>query len=235
MIEAADSMSGVAQRVRDFDQSRLTSVMTLTGLSGTRPCDPGPAPFRKNQRWHEIHRLGWPGSPPPQSDVVVLFPARIGSYPYRSLEGVLYHEVAHVLIGRAAAGAPVPRWFNEGLASAAERSWGLEARTRFAWEILAGDRLTATQLEGLFGQGPREVARAYVLADALVRHLLEDYGPAAPACILARMADGQTFAQALNTITGTSVRGVMGAFLATPSGLGIVDQRPRPSPSPCGA
>ncbi len=56
------------------------------------------------------------------------------------------------------------------------------------------------------------MARAYVLADALVRHLLEDYGSAAPARILARMADGQTFAQALNTITGTSVRGVMGAF-----------------------
>ena len=211
VIEAADSMSGVAERVRGFDRSRLTSVMTLTGLS-----EPGPAirilllpeesaVARDTPPWVA-------GFAAAQRDVVVLFPARIGSYPYSSLEGVLYHEVAHVLIGRASAGAPVPRWFNEGLASAAERSWGLEARTRFAWEILVRDRLTATELEGLFDQGPREVARAYVLADALVRDLLETYGPAAPARTLARMADGQTFEQALYTVTGTSVRGVMGAF-----------------------
>ena len=147
-------------------------------------------------------------------DLVVLFPQRIGSYPYGSIEAVLQHEVAHVLTARAAGGRPVPRWFNEGLASAAERTWGLGARSRFAWELVAGGRLTAAQLEGLFAAGPRDVARAYALSDALVRHLLERYGPYAPARILSVMARGAPFEIALYAATGASVDAVVAGFWA---------------------
>ena len=211
VIEAASSLSAMSEQIRRLDEGRLASVMRLTGLS-----DPGPA-IRVVLLSEEsaIARETPPwvaGYADQRTDVVVLFPGRIGSYPYNSLENVLYHEVAHVLTGRAAGNAPVPRWFNEGLASAAERSWGLEARSRFAWEVLVGGQLTATELEGLFGQGPREVVRAYAMADALVRDLLMVYGPSAPARILNRMADGQLFEQALYAVTGASVREIFGNF-----------------------
>ena len=211
VIDGDDSMSSVAEQIRGLDHRRLTNVMTLTGL-----VDPGPAIrvlllpeesaiARETPAWVA-------GFAETRVDVVVLFPARIGSYPYDSIEKVLHHEVAHVLTGRAAGGAPVPRWFNEGLASAAERGWRLEARTRFGVEMLLGHRPTEIEFEGLFGGGPRDVARAYVLADALVRDLLATYGPSVPAQILARMAEGQSFERALYTVTTMSVGDVMGDF-----------------------
>ena len=211
VVEAPDALTAAADRVRGFDPDRLSGIMTLTGLrdagapirvlllpetwTGARDIPPWVAAFADAER-----------------DLVVVFPGRIGSYPYRSLESVVYHEVAHILTARAAAGAPVPRWFNEGLASAAERTWGLEDRSRFAWEVFVGGRLSPTELEGLFGQGRGEVSRAYVLADALVRDLLQHHGPDTPARILSRMAQGVPFEVALYATTGSSVDGVISRF-----------------------
>ena len=211
VVEAPDALTATAERVRGFDPDRLGGIMTLTGLRDAGPpirvllLPEASAIARDTPPWVAAFADA-------ERDLVVLFPERIGSYPYRSLEGVVYHEVAHILTARAAAGAPVPRWFNEGLASAAERTWGLEDRSRFAWEVFVGGRLSSTELEGLFGQGRREVARAYVLADALVRDLLQGYGPQTPARILSRMAQGAPFEVALHATTGSSVDGVMSAF-----------------------
>ncbi len=212
-VDAPDSLAAVAARARGFDTRALASIMVLTGLA-----DAGaPIRVRLVPEHAELARATptWvAGFADASRDLVVLFPERIGSYPYGSLETVLHHEVAHVLTARAAGGRRVPRWFNEGLASAAERTWGLGARSRFAWEVVAGGRLTATQIEGLFAQGPREVARAYVLSDALVRDLLERHGPHAPARILSGMARGAPFEIALYAATGSSVDALVAAFWA---------------------
>ena len=210
-VEAPDSLRPVAERVRGFDPERLTAIMRLTGLAELGPSirvlllPEESAMAQEAPSWVAAFADA-------ERDLVVLFPARIGTYPYSSLEGVLFHEVAHILVARATDGAPVPRWFNEGLATAAERNWGLGDRSRFAWEVIVGGQLTATELEGLFAQGQRETARAYALANALVRDLLRDYGPAAPARILARMAEGAPFEQALYATTGNSVSRVMSTF-----------------------
>jgi MYXO-CTERM domain-containing protein len=211
VVEAADSLAGVASQVRELDTSRLASIMRLTGLADAG--DP-------------IRVLLVPESvvlardvPPwvaafadAATDLVVLFPARIGAYPYSSLETVLFHEVAHILTARASGGGRIPRWFNEGLASAAERTWGLGARSRFAWEVVSGGQPSATALEALFYGSERDVVRAYALSDALVRDVLEQYGPDAPARILARMADGAPFEVALYAVTGYPVDGVLYSF-----------------------
>ena len=210
-VEAADSLAGVASQVRALDTGRLTSIMRLTGLSDAG----GPirvvlvpetaAVARDAPQWVAAFADA-------AADLVVLFPARIGSYPYSSLETVLFHEVAHILTARAGGGGRIPRWFSEGLASAAERTWGLGARSRFAWEVIAGGQPSATVLEGLFYGSDRDVARAYALSDAVVRDLLEQYGPDAPARILARMARGAPFEAALYAVTGYPVDGVMRSF-----------------------
>ena len=210
-VEAADSLTAVAERVRGFDATRLRGIMRLTGLT-----DVG-LPIRvvllsKNSIVARNTPPWIAGFADADRDVVVLFPDRIGSYPYGSLEGVLHHEVAHILTARATAGGRIPRWFNEGLASAAESNWGLDDRSRFAWQMIVGGEVTVTELEGLFGEGPRESARAYVLADALVRDLLEHYGPDTAARVLARMANGEGFEQALHHITGATSTGIVRAF-----------------------
>ena len=149
LIESPTELSGVAEQVRTFDAAELVSVMRLTGTN-----NPGP-PIRtlllSEQSATAQNTPSWvAGFADPQNDVVIIFPERVGSYPYRSLEGVLFHEVAHILISRTANGRSVPRWFNEGLASAAEQSWSLEDRSRFAWELFVGSDMTITQLESLF-------------------------------------------------------------------------------------
>jgi hypothetical protein len=204
-VDAPDRLSAVAAEVRGFDRGRLVSVMTLTGLS-----EPGPpirvlllpedSPVaRETPSWVA-------GFADPKNDAVVLFPERIGVYPFGSLEGVLYHEVAHILIARATNGGRVPRWFNEGLARAAERSWNLQDQSRLAWELVIGSPVTATELEGLFNQGADGISRAYVLSDALVRDILARYGPQTAARVLARMREGAPFDLALLQETGASVR-----------------------------
>ena len=211
LVEAPAALAGVADRVRAFEPERLAGVSTLVGLDTAGPpvnvvVLPEDSPTaRGTPAWVAAFADG-------DRDLVVLFPERVGSYPYDSLEAVLHHEVSHILTYRAAAGRRVPRWFNEGLASAAERNWGLDARSRFVWETLVGGEVTVTELEGLFSQGPREVARAYTLSDALVRDLLETYGPGAASRLLGRMSDGETFESALYATTGLTASGLVSRF-----------------------
>ncbi len=211
VVEAPDALTATATQVRRFDQSRFVNIMTLTGLADAGPSirvlllPEESAAARDTPSWVAAFA-------DPSRDLVVLFPERIGSYPYSSLEVVLHHEVAHILTARASGGGHIPRWFSEGLASAAERTWGLEARSRFAWEMLAGNPLTPTQLEGLFTRGPQDIARAYVLANRLVRDLLEEHGPRTPARILSGMAQGAPFGVALYAATGASVDTTVRAF-----------------------
>lgn len=211
VVEAPDALAATAEQVRRFDQDRLRSIVTLTGLTA-----PG-APIRVLLVAEDMpiarDTPSWVGAFADASrSLIVLFPARIGSYPYGSLETVLHHEVAHVLASRAAGGGALPRWFNEGLAGATERTWGLETRSRFAWEMLAGRPVTPAELEGMFIEGPPHVARAYVLSDRLVRDLLEEHGADTAARILAAISRGAPFEVALYEVTGSSVDTVVRGF-----------------------
>ena len=213
VVEGPESLAGVVRQTRELDAGRLASIMQLTGL--THAGEPIRVLLAPETAVVAHDTPPWVAAfADATADLVVLFPARIGSYPYSSLETVLFHEVAHILIARASGGGRIPRWFNEGLASAAERTWGLGARSRFAWEVVAGGRPSATALEGLFFGSDRDVVRAYALSDALVRDVLERYGSDAPARILARMADGAPFEVALYAVTGYPVEGVMLSFWA---------------------
>ena len=211
VVEAPEPLESVAEQVRRFDVARLNGVMRLMGIQ-----DPGPPVrvvlFAEDSPTARGTPSWVAGFAEPSGNVLVLFPARIGTYPYRSIERVLHHEVAHLLASRVTNGAPIPRWFNEGLASTAERTWGVEDRTRSAWALVAGGPVTATQLETMFGLGRQEVARAYVLSEALVRDILERHGPSTAALLLSRMRAGAPFDLALYLATGLTVAEHVAAF-----------------------
>jgi hypothetical protein len=139
-----------------------------------------------------------------EASLIVLFPTRSPTYPHDTLEDVLRHEVAHVLISRAAGGRPVPRWFHEGLAVAVERPWGLEDRSRLATAFLFGPRLTLEGIDRLFSGDQGAQSRGYSLAAAVVRDIMQEFGPAAPAEILRGMAGGSSFDTALARVTQRS-------------------------------
>lgn len=217
VVEAPDHLSTVADRIGQLDAGRLAAVMRLTGLTA-----PGrPIRVVLVQASSRIAR----DTPPwvaafadAGRDLIVLFPDRIGAYPYNSLEVVIHHEVAHVLAARAAGGGRLPRWFNEGVASTAERSWSLANRSRFIWESVSAGEVSVTELEGLFAEGRRESARAYVLSHAFVRSLLQRFGPDTVRRILDRVAAGDAFDQAFVTVTGTTVTRAARLFWQSASG-----------------
>ena len=204
IVEAPDALENVANQTQELDLGRLVGIMHSIGIK-----DPGP-PIRvlllpddsPSTRDVPPWVAGFFDS---ENDTVVVFPDRVGSYPYGSIERVLYHEITHVLVDRASENAEVPRWFNEGLAGLSEDSWGFQTQSRLAWHLLLGRPVTATQIEGMFRQGPQEVARAYTLADALVRNLIEQHGPFMPARIFSRMKQGESFETAFHTVSQITV------------------------------
>jgi len=144
--------------------------------------------------------------------VIVILAERTPSYPDGGLEEVLAHEVAHVLIHRAAGGRRVPRWFDEGLAMLAARTWRWRDQTELAVGLLSGPRVPLWKLDDLFQGDRRQVEHGYALAGTLVQDLLERYGSAVPRIVLARIAQGDTFEQAIRGATGATLIDVGEAF-----------------------
>jgi len=216
-IEAPESLRTVAERIQRLDAGRLQAVMHLVGLR-----EPGnrirvvlvpeaSRIARDNPPWVAAFADA-------AHDLIVLFPDRIGSYPHDSLEMVIHHEVAHILAARAAGGGRLPRWFNEGLASVAERTWGIGNRSRFLWATMMAGQPTVTALEGLFAGNGREVARAYIISHAIVRDIIRRHGAAVVPRILSGVAAGATFDSAFIGATGMTVRGATRLFWRSAGG-----------------
>jgi hypothetical protein len=198
-IEAPPQLASVRARLDSGGPQRFADVARLVGVSQA-----GPA----------IHVSLIPESlrlariTPPwiegftEQDVVVLFPARTPSYPDASLEDVLRHEVAHALIWRVSGGRPIPRWFNEGLAMAAERQRGIQDQTELLYQLVTGSRTDLSALDRLFDGSQSDQTRAYALAGALVRNLLQQHGPSVCAAILQRVGGGESFDNAFSDVIG---------------------------------
>jgi hypothetical protein len=135
------------------------------------------------------------------SNLVVVFPSRSPSYPDATLEDVLRHEVAHVLIWHASGGRPVPRWFNEGLAMSVERRRWFGDQTQLLYQLISGSRTDLEELDQLFSGSQNDQTRAYALAGAIMRDISGRYGPAAPGEILSRVARGDRFDDAFSDVT----------------------------------
>jgi hypothetical protein len=202
-VVAPAALEPVAAGLRRLDTQKLVAVMGVLGLGD------GGAPItvmlaseespvaRETPAWVAGFANGAAG-------VIVLFPERTPSYPYDSMEALLHHEVAHVLVTRAAHGAEIPRWFHEGLAIALERPWGLRDRSELALAVIGGRRSLAT-IERDFRGGESSAARAYGVAGAFVRDLLGRYGAGFPARLLSSLASGTSFDDAFAAAAATSL------------------------------
>ena len=200
-IEAPDSLASVAERIQSYEPNDLLDVSWLAGLREPLPVirvilEPEGSPLAESSpRWIAGFAVG-------DQDTIVLFPARSPSYPDDSLEAVLRHELAHILIAHAAGGRRLPRWFNEGLATTVERPWDLEDRSRLVWASLVDERISLAELDDRFQQGQGAAARAYALSGALVRDVIQTFGPAVPGHILSAVANGLPFDVAFRAVTG---------------------------------
>jgi hypothetical protein len=210
-VESIGERPDLEARLSRFDAAHLRTIVRLVGLE-----DPG-EPIRVVLVPEDTEAAraapSWvAGFANGSSSTVVLFPSRSPRYPHDSLEAVLHHELAHVLIHRAARGQPVPRWFDEGLSTVAERAWTFEDRRQLAWALAAGDPIAMRTLDAAFRQGPPEATRAYALASAFVRDIIDRHGIEAPARILDLLAEGKPFDDAFEVTAGVALDDAEAAF-----------------------
>ena len=206
-IEAPPELESFAKRLSKWEPERLLRFSRLLGLGETEAGLTIPIRVVLAPEGSALE-LGAPpwvaGYARGDSSIVVLFPSRVPVYPYRSLEELLGHEVAHVLIFHASKGRRLPRWFHEGLSMLAEEAWGWEDRSRVALAVLRQGRHDLAGLDERFGR-PEQVARAYALAGAFVRDLVNRHGRDFPAALLEAVAAGKNFGDAFESATGRSL------------------------------
>jgi hypothetical protein len=201
IIQGPPELGAVRTRLKSLDRQRLADVARLLRIKDSGPVIHVVLATENSDLAHGVPP--WiSGYAVGESDLVVLFPARSLSYPSDSLEDVLRHEVAHVLIWRASAGRPMPRWFNEGLAMAAERERQFRDQTELLYQLVTGSRTNLEELNRLFSGGQNDQNRAYALAGALVHDVLQRYGSAAGGEILVRVRGGAGFEAAFEDVTG---------------------------------
>ncbi|MEM7151822.1 MAG: hypothetical protein AAF799_03225 [Myxococcota bacterium] len=94
-----------------------------------------------------------------------------------NLEELLRHEMAHVALHRATNGAPLPRWFNEGMAESFEGTLSLQRTQTLASAVFGPGVPDLEHLEENFqgADGP-EAAVAYAAARDLV-DFMRSYQP----------------------------------------------------------
>ena len=204
LVEGPAELSAEVGRLRSIDPSRLVSGMELLGIE-----DPGP-PIRVILRSENSeaaqNSASWiAGYAYGALSTIVLFPERTPSYPDSSLEELLRHEVAHVLISRLASHQALPRWFNEGMAMIAGGSWSLGDRSRVSFALIADRRVPLGQLDRNFQRGRRAVSHSYALSEAFARNLVRRHGREVAGDILSMVARRIPFEEAFRRVTGETL------------------------------
>jgi hypothetical protein len=199
-IETPPSLEPIAARIREIDRDRLIDALDRAGLAAPPhvritliPEDHARA--RATPSWIVAQASG--------SRDIVIFPARIGSYPHDSLDSVVRHEIVHLALFVRAGGRPLPRWFHEGVAVSVEEGWGLGGQLRLM--VAAASDPSLTDLSRLFASDAQpENASAYLLATALVSDVRRRHGAAVPGAIASRVAGGMPFRESFAAETGES-------------------------------
>jgi hypothetical protein len=200
-IDAPARLERLAERLRRVDPARLARALGAAGLElpprvhVTLLAEDDPRAAAA-PRWIVARAFG--------VDTIVIFPARISSYPYDSLESVFLHEVTHLALNARAGGRPLPRWFHEGVAVSVESGWGIGSHARLLIAAARGPAIDDVS-RLFYSESQPDTTTAYLLAAALVEDLRDRYGLDVPGRIAAQVARGASFEEAFRRETGTGV------------------------------
>ena len=200
-VGAPPALDATASRVRAIDPAAIASALTRAGLELPPKVhvtlidveDPGAADV---PRWVVARAYG--------VDRVVIFPSRISTYPYDSLDSVVLHEIVHLALNSRAGGHSLPRWFHEGVAVSVESGWGIGSQARLLLAAARDPRMD--DVAKLFAsESAPETTTAYLLSAALVEDVRRRHGLSIPGEIAARVSRGESFDTAFHAETGESV------------------------------
>ena len=191
-VDAPSSLTPAAARVRAVDLEELRRALDGAGL--TLPDDvhvtlvaDADARAQRIPRWVVGLASG--------TRDIVIFPERVPPYPYDSIESVLRHEIAHLALALQAGGAPLPRWFHEGVAMSVDTGWDTAGRLRLLMEMIRNPR--TERVGQLFAsEVQQDGALAYGLSAALVADLQRRHGRHIVVALAARVSAGVPFPEA---------------------------------------
>lgn len=199
VVHAPPSLSAFASRVSDTD---LPSLAASLGRAGLELPDHIEITLIPNGDPRAATVPDWVAGLAAGGRIVI-FPERVLSYPYDSLESVVRHEITHVALDARAGDAPLPRWFHEGVAVSVDSGWGRGGQLRLLLAMIS--RPDIAQLTRLFtSPSHSETTRAYLLSAVLVHNLRQRHGPGVPGAIARRVAEGAAFDRAFEIETGES-------------------------------
>ena len=214
-IEAPPALAGTARRVSAIDLAGVERALTQAGLDPPSRVNirliPEDAPAARNTAdWVVGQAFG--------AREIVIFPARVSSYPYDSLESVVRHEIVHLALSSRAGGGALPRWFHEGVAEAVGTGWGFTGQLRLLWATAQNPALS--EVTALFESDAQPgTARAYLLSVALIDDLRRRHGLDVPGAIATRVGQGVAFDRAFELETGESVSAATAHAWASYQGL----------------
>lgn len=197
-VSAPPGLADTAARVKTIDAASLALSLSRAGLELppkvnvflVQDDDPG---ARTVPGWVVARAFG--------TDTIVIFPRRIRSYPYDSLESVVLHEMVHLSLTSRAGGRRLPRWFHEGVAVSVESGWGIGSQARLLLAAARGPGID--DVTKLFAsESAPETSTAYLLSAALIEDVRRRHGLAVPGAIAARVAGGDPFETAFYAETG---------------------------------
>lgn len=192
------------------DERLAVSLAEAAARAGPWPGLPDPEPFpitlivtRSAERFDSLTRgrlPDWTGAAAfPGSGTIVL---RVTGDPRQTLR----HELAHLVLARAAPRAPL--WFVEGYAVRSAGEWQALDALALNWRLLRGRPPTLRELDRDLRAGAGQVHAAYVLAASAVLFLERLGGDRGLEPLLARLGEERDFDRALRATHALTVDGL---------------------------
>jgi hypothetical protein len=122
----------------------------------------------------------------------------------KSLQELLAHEYAHLVVAQRTGFYFPPRWFDEGMAMLVSTEWGWSDNLAMSKAAVFGDFIPLRSIEEVnrFSQDKAQVA--YAQSYLAVKYLFDEYGINAVNKFLDEVAGGFSFDDALVASTGSS-------------------------------
>lgn len=135
----------------------------------------------------------------PKNGWIFLRSPRIRSGVASPLTQVLDHEIVHILLGRAFAHRPVPRWLQEGVAQFVAREYSPETVEQLG---SFASPIALNQLAKGFPKGRFQAQMAYAQSADVIAFIFREYGLEALQILIKEMSSGQDFDFAMVKATG---------------------------------
>jgi hypothetical protein len=196
------------------DERLAIALAEAVGQAGPWPGLAHPAPFpitlivtRSAERFDSLTRgrlPAWTGAAAfPGSSTIVL---RVTGNPMQTLR----HELAHLMLARAAPRAPL--WFAEGYAVRSAGEWQALDALALNWRLLRGRPPTFRELDRDLRAGAGHVRAAYVLAASAVLYLERLGGDRGLEPLIAALGTEPDFDRALRVAHMLTIDGLEAAW-----------------------